>query len=216
MLRRSTNVNRLFQLNTESLFNNNLAGTYTLNFGPQHPASHGVLRLVLQLRGEIIEKIDSNIGFLHRGTERLMELNFFMQNTLFLERLDYTSVLTQSHAYCLCVEGLYEKQCSLTTQLVRIVFDELARVLNHTLAIATHSLDAGSMAPLFWVFEEREKIMEIFEYVSGARMHTAFYLPLKELTFVLSYEFFSKLFFFLKNCYKALVEMFVSLFNHRM
>lgn len=123
--------------------------SYTLNFGPQHPASHGVLRLILQMRGEVIEKVDPNIGFLHRGSERLMELNFFKQNTLFLERLDYTSVLTQSHAYCLCIEDLYNYNTSFVTKMTRVLFDELARVLNHTLAISSHSLDAGSMAPLF-------------------------------------------------------------------
>ena len=101
------------------------------------------------MRGEFIEKVDPNIGFLHRGSERLMELNFFIQNTLFLERLDYTSVLTQSHAYCLSVESLYNCSMCFGTKIIRVLFDELARILNHTLAVSTHSLDAGSMAPLF-------------------------------------------------------------------
>ncbi len=121
-----------------------------LNFGPQHPASHGVLRLVLQLNGEVIEKIDAHIGFLHRGSEKLMESRGFMQASVYLDRLDYTSVLTQTHAYCLAVENLLVADAiSSTTAAVRTIFDELARMLNHLLAISTHSLDVGSMAPLF-------------------------------------------------------------------
>ena len=120
-----------------------------LNFGPQHPASHGVLRLVLQLRGELVLKVDSHIGFLHRGSEKLMESRNYTQSALYLDRLDYTSVLTQTHAYCLCVEELREFHLQRDTYIVRVIFDELARMLNHLLAVSTHSLDVGSMAPLF-------------------------------------------------------------------
>ena len=124
--------------------------TITINFGPQHPASHGVLRLVLQLKGELVEKIDPHIGFLHRGSEKLMESRNFTQGVVYLDRLDYTSVLTQTHAYCMCVEktqAAFKSNCA--TGLFRVVFDELARMLNHLLAISTHSLDVGSMATLF-------------------------------------------------------------------
>ncbi len=121
-----------------------------LNFGPQHPASHGVLRLVLQLNGEILEKIDPHIGFLHRGSEKLMESRNYLQAAVYLDRLDYTSVLTQTHAYCISVESLaLDTAVSFVTAITRTLFDELARMLNHLLAISTHSLDVGSMAPLF-------------------------------------------------------------------
>jgi NADH-quinone oxidoreductase subunit D len=121
-----------------------------INFGPQHPASHGVLRLILQLNGELVEKIDAHIGFLHRGSEKLMECRNFTQAAVYLDRLDYTSVLTQTHAYCLAVEDLVSGfYVNTTTALIRTLFDELARMLNHLLAISTHSLDVGSMATLF-------------------------------------------------------------------
>lgn len=121
-----------------------------INFGPQHPASHGVLRLVLQVRGEVVEKIDPHIGFLHRGSEKLMESRNFTQNVVYLDRLDYTSVMTQTHAYCLAVESLDSVYfLNFKTALIRVIFDELARVLNHLLALATNSLDVGSMTPLF-------------------------------------------------------------------
>jgi NADH-quinone oxidoreductase subunit D len=121
-----------------------------INFGPQHPASHGVLRLVVQLNGEVVEKIDPHIGFLHRGSEKLMENRNFTQAAVYLDRLDYTSVLTQTHAYCLAVESATaEGALNTNTLLLRTLFDELARMLNHLLAISTHSLDVGSMATLF-------------------------------------------------------------------
>ena len=190
--------------------------TAVLNFGPQHPASHGVLRLVLQINGELIQKIDPHIGFLHRGSERLAESQNFSNGVVFTDRLDYTSVLTQTHAYCQAVESLIQNNTQTTANdLFRIMFDELARMLNHLLAISTHSLDVGSMAPLFWAFEDRERIMELVEYVSGARMHAALYAPAVDASTTLTASFFFKLLTFLKTCHKSYTEMFISLFNNR-
>lgn len=132
-----------------TLHNVNTVASFTLNFGPQHPASHGVLRLVVQLNGELVEKLDPHIGYLHRGSEKLLELKDFKKGSLYLDRLDYTSVLTQTHAYCLCVEQLNSYYLTTNSLIFRSVFDELARLLNHLLANSTHSLDIGSMAPLF-------------------------------------------------------------------
>lgn len=149
-----------------------------INFGPQHPAAHGVLRLILQLRNELIERTDTHIGYLHRGSEKLIENKSYLANLPYFDRMDYISVLTQEHSYCLAIEhllGIRNYQAEYTQ--VRVLFDELTRILNHIFAITTHSLDVGCMAPAFWGFEEREKIMEFYERVSGARMHTAFYRP---------------------------------------
>jgi len=149
-----------------------------LNFGPNHPAAHGVLRLILEMNNEIIQNTDSHIGLLHRGTEKLMESKMYMHSLPYFDRLDYVSVLVQEHAYCLAIEYLIKKaNFSSNYTLVRTLFDELTRILNHLLAICCHALDVGSMSPVFWGFEEREKIMEFYERVSGARMHAAFYRP---------------------------------------
>ena len=205
----------LTSLENKNIFEKNIK-TMVLNFGPQHPASHGVLRLVVQLNGEFIEKIDTHIGFLHRGTEKLMESKNLIQAAPYLDRLDYTSVLTQTHAYCLAVENLnLQKNLNFITKNIRTIFDELSRTLNHLLAIAAHSLDVGSMAQLFWAFEDRERIMELFEYVSGARMHTALYLPMQNLEYLITEEFILKTLIFLKNCHKSYTEVYISLFNHR-
>lgn len=158
--------------------NNNNIKNMNLNFGPQHPAAHGVLRLILQLNGEIITQSDPHIGLLHRGTEKLMENKIYIHSLPYFDRLDYCSMLMQEHAYCLSIEKLIEKpQYTNTFTLVRTLYDELTRILNHLLALACHALDIGSMSPIFWGFEEREKIMEFYERVSGARMHAAFYRP---------------------------------------
>jgi len=143
-------VNALFSIDSLSGRNLGKVKTFSINFGPQHPASHGVLRLVLQLNGELVDKVDPHIGFLHRGSEKLMESRNYTQGAVYLDRLDYTSVLTQTHAYCLCVESAASyRSVNTGTRLARTVFDELARMLNHLLAISTHSLDVGSMATLF-------------------------------------------------------------------
>lgn len=197
-----------------SVKNLNSVASFVLNFGPQHPASHGVLRLVIQLNGELIEKLDPHIGYLHRGSEKLLEMKDFKKGSLYLDRLDYTSVLTQTHAYCLCIEQLNSYYLTTNSLIFRSIFDELSRLLNHLLANSTHSLDIGSMAPLFWAFEERELIMELFEFVAGARMHVALYIPCQELN-IFSIDFLIKLLKFLRNCYKSFTEMFIALFNNR-
>lgn len=149
-----------------------------LNFGPQHPSAHGVLRLMLNLNNEVIENCDSHIGLLHRGTEKLMENKIFIQSLPYFDRLDYVSTLLQEHAYCLAIDKLLNKKnYSSPLTITRTVYDEFTRILNHLLAVSCHALDVGSMSPIFWCFEEREKIMEFYERISGARMHTAFYRP---------------------------------------
>ena len=152
--------------------------SFTLNFGPQHPASHGVLRLIVQLNGELVERADPHVGFLHRGTEKLIENRTYLKSLPYFDRLDYVSMMTQEHAFCISIEALMKttSHTSLYVQ-IRVLFDELTRVLNHLLALSTHSLDVGNMAPVFWAFEERERLMEFYERVSGARMHAAFYRP---------------------------------------
>ena len=152
--------------------------SFVLNFGPQHPAAHGVLRLVVQLNGELVERVDSHVGYLHRGTEKLIEDRTYLKSLPYFDRLDYMAMMTQEHAFCLAIESLTGtvSHTSLYVQ-IRVLFDELTRILNHLLALSTHSLDVGNMAPVFWSFEERERLMEFYERVSGARMHAAFYRP---------------------------------------
>ncbi len=133
---------------------------------------------MVQLNGELVERADPHIGFLHRGTEKLMESRNYLKSVPYLGRLDYTSMMVQEHAFCAAVESLLNTVSYTATYVqIRVLFDEMARMLNHLLAISTHSLDVGSMSPLFWAFEERERILEFYERVSGARMHTAFYRP---------------------------------------
>lgn len=149
----------------------------TLNFGPQHPAAHGVLRLVLYLDGEIITKVDSHIGLLHRGTEKLIEYKTYLQALPYFDRLDYVSMMCQEQAYSLAVEKLFNLQLPIKPMLTRIIFSELTRILNHLLALTTHALDVGALTPFLWAFEEREKIMEFYERVSGARFHANYIRP---------------------------------------
>jgi len=150
---------------------------FYLNFGPQHPAAHGVLRLVLELQGETIIRADPHIGLLHRGTEKLMEYRTFLQGLPYFDRLDYVSMMSQEHSYCLAVEHLLKCMVPLRGKLIRILFSEITRILNHLLALTTHALDVGAMTPFLWGFEEREKLMEFYERVSGARMHAAYFRP---------------------------------------
>jgi NADH dehydrogenase I D subunit len=150
---------------------------FTMNFGPQHPAAHGVLRLILELNGEIIERADPHIGLLHRGTEKLIEYKTFLQAIPYFDRLDYVSMMVQEHAYALAVENLLNLKISLRASCIRVLFSEITRILNHLLAITTHALDVGALTPFLWGFEEREKLMEFYERVSGARMHAAFFRP---------------------------------------
>jgi len=152
--------------------------SFVLNFGPQHPAAHGVLRLVVQLNGELVERADPHVGFLHRGTEKLIEYRTYLKSLPYFDRLDYMSMMAQEHAFCLTIENLMGSvsYTALYVQ-IRVLFDELTRILNHLLALSTHSLDVGNLAPVLWSFEERERLMEFYERVSGARMHAAFYRP---------------------------------------
>ena len=182
--------------------------TINLNFGPQHPAAHGVLRLVLQLNGEIIEKIDTHIGLLHRGSEKLIEDKIYLHSLPYFDRFDYVSMMVQEHAYCLAIESLLGTlNYSATFTLVRTLFDELTRILNHMLAVACHALDIGSMSSIFWAFEEREKIMEFYERVSGARMHAAFYRPNEVNISTLSASLLEDIIDFSKNCLTTINEM---------
>jgi len=150
---------------------------FTINFGPQHPAAHGVLRLVLELKGEIVERADPHIGLLHRGTEKLIEYKTYLQALPYFDRLDYVSMMAQEHSYCLAVEKLTNAKVPLRAQYIRVLFAEITRILNHLLAVGCHAMDVGAMTPFLWSFEEREKLMEFYERVSGARMHAAYYRP---------------------------------------
>jgi len=149
----------------------------TLNFGPQHPAAHGVLRLILELDGEVVERADPHIGLLHRGTEKLIEHKTYLQAVPYFDRLDYVSPMCQEHAYALTVEKLLKCEVPGRAQHIRVIFSELTRILNHIMNITTFALDVGAMTPLLWLFEEREKIIEFYERVSGSRMHAAYFRP---------------------------------------
>jgi NADH-quinone oxidoreductase subunit D len=190
--------------------------SFTLNFGPQHPASHGVLRLIVQLNGELVERADPHVGFLHRGTEKLIENRTYLKSLPYFDRLDYVSMMTQEHAFCISIEALMKttSHTSLYVQ-IRVLFDELTRVLNHLLALSTHSLDVGNMAPVFWAFEERERLMEFYERVSGARMHAAFYRPNDIDWTGLNYQFFLDVALFSRDCFKSLTEIFTVLATNR-
>ncbi len=149
----------------------------SLNFGPQHPAAHGVLRLVLELDGEVVERADPHIGLLHRGTEKLIEHKTYLQALPYFDRLDYVSPLCQEHAFSLAVEKLLGCEVPLRGQYIRVMFAEINRILNHILNITTFALDVGAMTPLLWLFEEREKMLEFQERASGARFHSAYFRP---------------------------------------
>jgi NADH-quinone oxidoreductase subunit D len=150
---------------------------YMVNFGPQHPAAHGVLRLVMELDGEIVERCDPHIGLLHRGTEKLIEHKTYLQAVPYFDRLDYVAPMNQEHAFALATERLLGLEVPARGQAVRVLFAEIGRLLNHLLNVTTHALDCGAMTPALWGFEEREKLMEFYERVSGARMHAAYFRP---------------------------------------
>jgi NADH dehydrogenase (ubiquinone) Fe-S protein 2 len=150
---------------------------FTINFGPQHPAAHGVLRLILELDGEVVKKADPHIGLLHRGTEKLIEYKNYSQALPYFDRLDYVSMMSQEHTYSLAVETLLKISVPKRAKVIRVIFLELTRILNHLLAVGCHSMDVGAMTPFLWAFEEREKLMEFYERVSGARMHSSFIRP---------------------------------------
>jgi NADH-quinone oxidoreductase subunit D len=150
---------------------------YTLNFGPQHPAAHGVLRLVLELDGEVIQRADPHIGLLHRATEKLAEHKTFLQALPYMDRLDYVSMMCNEHAYVLAIEKLLGVEVPLRAQYIRVMFDEVTRILNHLMSLGSHALDVGAMAVFLYTFREREDLMDCYEAVSGARMHAAYYRP---------------------------------------
>lgn len=149
----------------------------TVNFGPQHPAAHGVLRLVLELQGEVVERCDPHIGLLHRGTEKLIEYKTYVQGLPYFDRLDYVSMMAQEHAYVLAIEKLLNAEVPVRAQYIRVLYSEITRILNHLLAVTCHALDVGALTPMLWGFEEREKLFEFYERVSGARMHAAYFRP---------------------------------------
>ncbi len=150
---------------------------YTLNFGPQHPAAHGVLRLVLELDGEVIQRADPHIGLLHRATEKLAETKTFIQSVPYMDRLDYVSMMCNEHAYVMAIEKLAGIEVPIRAQYIRVMFDEITRILNHLLWLGAHGLDIGAMTVFLYCFREREDLMDCYEAVSGARMHAAYYRP---------------------------------------
>jgi NADH-quinone oxidoreductase subunit D len=160
------------QINNGQSFKN-----FTINFGPQHPAAHGVLRLVLELNGEVIKRADPHIGLLHRGTEKLIEHKTYLQALPYFDRLDYVSMIANEHAFALVVEKLLNCEVPIRAKYIRVLFSEITRILNHLLAICCHAMDVGALTPILWGFEEREKLMEFYERISGARLHAAYIRP---------------------------------------
>ena len=150
---------------------------YTMNFGPQHPAAHGVLRLVLELDGEVIQRADPHIGLLHRATEKLAETRTYIQSVPYMDRLDYVSMMANEHAYVMAIEKLVDVDVPIRAQYIRVMFDEITRILNHLLWLGGHALDIGAMTVFLYAFREREDLMDMYEAVSGARMHAAYYRP---------------------------------------
>jgi len=150
---------------------------FSINFGPQHPAAHGVLRLVLELDGEIVERVDPHIGLLHRGTEKLIEYKTYLQANPYFDRLDYVAPMSQEHAYCLAIEKLVGIEVPRRGQLIRVLFLEISRLLSHLLNVTTQAMDVGALTPPLWGFEEREKLMVFYERASGSRMHANYFRP---------------------------------------
>lgn len=186
----------------------------TMNFGPQHPAAHGVLRLVLHLDGETINKVDTHIGLLHRGTEKLIEYKTYLQALPYFDRLDYVSMMVQEHAFSLAVENLLDFNVSLQSKIIRVLYSEITRILNHLLALTTHALDVGALTPFLWGFEEREKLMEFYERVSGARFHTAYIRP-GGVSQILPEGLLNDIFLFTEQFYYRIDEIQDMLTNNR-
>ena len=162
---------------TDALSGEQQIRNFNINFGPQHPAAHGVLRLVLELDGEIVERCDPHIGLLHRGTEKLMESRTYLQNLPYFDRLDYVGTMNQEHAWCLAIEKLTGVEVPRRAQLIRVLYCEIGRILNHLLNVTTQALDVGALTPPVWGFEEREKLMVFYERACGARLHAAYFRP---------------------------------------
>ncbi len=150
---------------------------FTLNFGPQHPAAHGVLRMIMDLDGEVVERIDSHIGLLHRGTEKLLEYKTYLQGLPYFDRLDYVAPMNQEHAWCLAIERLLGLEVPRRAQFIRVLYSEMGRILNHLLNIGTQIMDVGALTPITWAFEEREKLLGFYERASGSRFHAAYFRP---------------------------------------
>ena len=165
------------QLETSPTTGDEVITNYTINFGPQHPAAHGVLRMVMELDGEIIERIDPHVGLLHRGTEKLIEAKTYLQALPYFDRLDYCSPLAMEHSYVLAIEKLLNLEVPIRAQYLRVLFAELTRICNHMLNMGSHVMDVGAMTPNLWLFEIREDCLNFFERASGARMHAAWYRP---------------------------------------
>ena len=187
---------------------------FTINFGPQHPAAHGVLRLILELNGEVVDRADPHIGLLHRGTEKLIEYKTFLQALPYFDRLDYVSMMAQEHSYSLALERLIGLSIPQRASLIRVIFSEITRILNHILGLTTHALDVGAMTPFLWLFEEREKLMEFYERVSGARMHSAYIRP-GGIAKDIPINFSNDLYIFIKNFKNSMLEMEDLLNNNR-
>lgn len=179
---------------------------YSLNFGPQHPSAHGVLRLVLELDGEVVKSSDPHIGLLHRGTEKLLEFKTYQQGLPYFDRLDYVSMMECEHSYALAIEQLADRTIPRRSQLIRTVFGEITRILNHIMGITTHAMDIGALTPFLWLFEEREKLMEFYERVSGARMHSNYFRP-GGVSQDLPVGIISDIFQFTKSYYSRLSEI---------
>ena len=164
-------------ISSDTFSKHKLFRSYIINFGPQHPSAHGVLRLLLEMYGETIINADPHIGLLHRGTEKLMEHKTYFQNLPYLDRLDYVSMIAQEHSYSLAVERLGQIIIPIRARYIRTILLEITRILNHLMSITTHAMDVGALTPFLWAFEEREKLMEIYERISGARMHANYIRP---------------------------------------
>jgi NADH dehydrogenase (ubiquinone) Fe-S protein 2 len=194
--------------------NFNKIKNFLINFGPQHPAAHGVLRLILELQGEVLKRADAHIGLLHRGTEKLLEFKTFLQGLPYFDRLDYVSMMAQELCYSNIIELLTGINIPERAIVIRIIFFEMTRLLNHLLAITTHALDVGAMTPFLWSFEEREKLMEYYERVSGARLHANYIRP-GGIAWDLNNNLLDDIFFFVKSFMSHLVELETMLHSNR-
>ncbi len=170
-------VNRYDDGSTDAVTDEQRIRNFNINFGPQHPAAHGVLRLVLELDGEIVERCDPHIGLLHRGTEKLMESRTYLQNLPYFDRLDYVAPMNQEHAWCLAIERLTGTEIPRRASLIRVLYCEMGRILSHLLNVTTQAMDVGALTPPLWGFEEREKLMTFYERASGGRLHAAYFRP---------------------------------------
>ena len=179
---------------------------FTINFGPQHPAAHGVLRLIIELNGENIINCDPHIGLLHRGTEKLIEYKNYNTSIPYFDRLDYVSMMPQEHCFVLCIENLLNLNIPIRAKFIRVIFIELTRILNHLLGLTTHAMDVGALTPFLWAMEEREKIMEFYERVSGARMHSS-YFKVGGVNYDLPVNLLQDIFYFIENFNLKIIEL---------